>query len=402
MKIYQMLHFPLAGAGTGIYVDALTRSLIKRGDEVKVLCSDHCPPKRSYPVEAVLFSDAKNDTFDLDFDFPVFAGHPLSKGKKFGELNATQRDAYVRAFRSKIENGISVFGPDIVHVHHGWIIASIVAEFDIPYVVSIHGTEYYAFKNFKDYQESALRGLQGAQVIVALTEQERQQAIEAYDLDPDKTVAIASGTDTDVFRPFNVDKAALLKSYSIEDVDRPIVFFAGRLTAQKGVDTLLKAAQIYSQAGERPITLIAGDGDLRGQLEDLARDLELNSVYFLGNREHARMAGLFNIADVAALPSRFEPFGLVAVEALACGTPVIAGDAAGFRQILNHEVGYLMKPGDFKTLAEKVTGFIKDDFKKKMSNKAVAYVRQNYSWDKTVDNIERTYEQILQRQGQES
>jgi len=56
----------------------------------------------------------------------------------------------------------------------------------------------------------------------------------------------------------------------------------------------------------------------------------------------------------------------------------------------------------FDTLAEKVAAFIKDDFKEKVRDKAVAYVRQNYTWDKTVDNIERTYEQFLQRQGQES
>ena len=60
MKIYQMLHFPLEGAGTGIYVDSLTKSLIKRGHEVRVLCSDHYILSKQYPVEAVLFSNGEN------------------------------------------------------------------------------------------------------------------------------------------------------------------------------------------------------------------------------------------------------------------------------------------------------------------------------------------------------
>ncbi len=91
MKIYQMMHFPLEGAGTGISVDNLARSLTKRGYQVRVLCSDHCLPSKPYPVEAVLFSNGENEKYDLDFDFPVFASHPLSKGNRFGDLNNAQQ-----------------------------------------------------------------------------------------------------------------------------------------------------------------------------------------------------------------------------------------------------------------------------------------------------------------------
>ena len=90
-----------------------------------------------------------------------------------------------------------------------------------------------------------------------------------------------------------------------------------------------------------------------------------------------------------------EAFGLVALEALACGTPVIAGNVGGFRQIVNEQVGYLMKPGDSDTLAEKITTFIRDGFKERVRDKAAAYIRQNFSWDKTVENIEKLYKQVL-------
>ena len=114
------------------------------------------------------------------------------------------------------------------------------------------------------------------------------------------------------------------------------------------------------------------------------------------------MVALFNVADVAAMPSIFEPFGLAAVEALACGTPVIAGDVGGFSRIVNKEIGCLLKPGDYKTLAEKVTAFIRDEFKGKVGHKAVDYVRKNFSWNKTVGNIEKTYEQVLSSNNKES
>jgi glycosyltransferase involved in cell wall biosynthesis len=402
MKIYQMMHFPLAGAGTGIYVDTLAKSLAQKGRLVSVLCSDHHPPDKPYPVQAVLFSSGENENFDLDFDIPVFASHSLSKGKKFGLLSETQRQAYVQSFRSKIEGGLSKFRPDIVHVHHGWVIASILEEFDVPYVITLHGTEYHAFKDYKDYREDVLRGIHGAQIVVALTEDERNRAIDAYGLDPHRITIITSGTDTAVFKPIDVDRKSLLRNYSIDAGDRPVVFFGGRLTDQKGVDTLLRAASIYSKTDGKPITLIAGDGNIREDLEQLAEELKLDSVYFLGAQSHEQMVKLFNVADVAAMPSIFEAFGLVSLEALACGTPVIAGNVGGFSKIVNNEIGYLMKPGDYETLAGKITTFIRDGFKEKVRDKAAAYIRQNYSWDKTVESIEKLYEQVLGRNGKGS
>jgi glycosyltransferase involved in cell wall biosynthesis len=399
MKTYQMMHFPLEGAGTGIYVDSLAKSLIKKGHQVNVLCSGHRLPEKSYPVDAILFNNGENKEFDLDFDFPVFASHPLSKGQKFGDLSETQRQDYFQTFRAKIETGLSEFVPDIVHVHHGWVIASLLAEFDVPYVITLHGTEYHAFKDYKDYQRDVLLGLHGAEMVVALTEDERNRAIEAYGLDSQRIRIITSGTDTHMFKPLEVDKADLLRTYSIEAVDRPVVFFGGRLTDQKGVDTLLRAASIYSKTYEKTITLIAGDGNLRNDLEQLAVELKLDTVYFLGAQSHERMVRLFNIADVAAMPSIFEAFGLVSLEALACGTPVIAGNVGGFGRIVNNEIGYLMEPGDYKTLAEKITAFIRDDFKSKVRDKAVAYIRQNFSWDKTVENIEKLYQRVLSNHG---
>ena len=395
MKIYQMLHFPLKGAGTGIYVDTLAKSLIKRGHEVRVLCCDHHVPNKQYYVEAILFNNGDSEKYDLDFDFPVFASHPMSKGKKFGELNQDQKEAYVRVFRTKIGQEISGFKPDIVHVHHGWVIASVLAEYDIPYVITLHGTEYYAFKKYKEYQELTLRGINGAQIIMALTEQEREQAISAYGIDPQKIIIVKSGTDTNMFKPLEIDKQILLKSYSIKDTDRPVVLFGGRLTAQKGLDTLLEAAEIYSQENERPITLIAGDGDLREQSEQLAKQLQLDDIYFLSNQDHQQMVKLYNIADVLAAPSRFEPFGLVALEALACGTPVIASNTQGFRQTINEQVGCLIELDDYKALADKVTTFIRDGFKEKVKHKAAAYVKQNFSWSRTVSHIESVCNRIL-------
>ena len=394
MRIYQLVIFPLQGSGSGVYVDKLAEFLRRRGRQVQVLCSDHYPPHRAYPVEAVLFSNGQNQQFDLDFNFPAFTTHPVSRETTFGTLTQAQRQAYTQAFREKIERGIARLQPDVVHVHHGWVLASIVAEMNVPYVISLHGTEHLGFERYADYREAALRGLRGARRIIALTEENREQAIQTYSLDPHKVVVVKSGVDTDVFKSLPVDKS-WLKDYDIEAQDRPVVFFGGKLTAVKGVDVLLNAARTYSRISERPITLIAGEGNVRPQLERQARELGLDSVYFLGHQGVEQMARLFNVADVAVVPSRADWFPLVAMEALACGTPLIASNVGGLPQIVNEQIGSLVEPGDPIALAERITAFIQEKFKAKARDAAIAHIRKNFCWESTVSSIEQVYDAAL-------
>ncbi len=390
-----MMHFPLMGAGTGIYVDLLAKELIKRGNEVNVFCSDHKIPDKPYPVDAVLFNKGNSSSFQVNFDFPVFASHPLSKGKQFGDLSKAERKEYTEAFRKKIAENIKTFKPDLIHIHHGWIISSIVSEYNIPYVITLHGTEYYAFNEFQQYQEEVLKGLKGAKKIMALTQKEKDQAIETYGLTDDDITIVNSGTDTEVFTPISLNKNELLKSYSIQPTDRPIVFFGGRMTPQKGLDTLIKAAKIYNESEINPITILAGDGSLKESHVKLAKELDIKDIHFIENQTHSQMVHLFNLANIAVLPSNFEPFGLVAVESLACGTPVIAGNTGGFKTIINENVGSKIEPGDYKTLAGKVIKLLNADFKNQNKQKILDYVRKNYSWKNTVTHIIKIYDMCL-------
>jgi len=395
MRIIQMMHFPLRGAGTGVYVDMLTKELIKNGDEVSVLCASHTKVDRSYPVTSVLFNNEENANYDVGFDFPVFASHPVSKGKQFADLTDEERKSYTNAFREKIDHLIKTFKPDLIHVHHGWIIASIVSEYDIPYVITLHGTEYYAFDKFPAYREEALKGLKGAKKIMALTQIEKDQALISYGLEDEDIEIVKSGTDTKVFRPVEQNKNELLESYGITATERPVVFFGGRMTPQKGIDTLLRAVEIYSNSKSNPITILAGDGSLRSAHESLAKELKLKDCHFIGNQTHEQMIQLFNLGDVAALPSNFEPFGLVAVEALACGTPVVAGNVGGMKTIVTDEVGSKIEPGDYKSLAKKISYFLETDFKKNNKQQILNYVRVNYSWTNTVTHIKAVYLRYL-------
>jgi D-inositol-3-phosphate glycosyltransferase len=171
----------------------------------------------------------------------------------------------------------------------------------------------------------------------------------------------------------------------------------GEADGHKGSRRPAPSSAYLSQIDERPLTLIAGDGDVKGELEKLAEELKLDDVHFLGHQGHQQMVCLFNVADVVALPSRTESFPLVAMEALACGTPVVASDVGGFREMINQQVGYLMEPGDSVALAEKIVASIQEGFKERAHQAAVELMRRDFSWEKVVRRIEGIYEHCLTR-----
>jgi glycosyltransferase involved in cell wall biosynthesis len=395
MRIQQMLISPLHGSGSGVYVDRLAVFLVRRGHDVGVLCCDHEPPRKPYPVEAILFHNGRNHVYDLDFNFPAFTSHPLSTTTTFGSLTAAQQRAYLHVFHERVARAVAQFRPDIVHAHHGWVIAAALAELPVPYIVSLHGTEQYGFDRYPKYRDMVLRGLRGARMLIALTHDDREQAIRSYNVDPQRVVVIKSGVDMDLFKPIALDKAAVLGGYGLSVGARPVVFFGGKLTAVKGVDTLLRAAALYARHAMRPVTLIAGDGDTRLQMEQLARELGLDSVYFLGYQDQQRLIELINIADVGVFPSRRDAFPLVPMETLACGTPIVASDVGGFPQIVIAAVGALVRPDDAPALAARVVEFIDGGFKAQARERIRAHVAQNLSWGHTVGAIEQVYERVL-------
>src|SRR5579883_570977 len=275
-RIYQLLHFPLRGAGAGIYALNLAERLTARGFEVRTLRADHSPAAAAPPGDVVLFrGEGDEGPADLDFDFPVFASHPESSGSTFGELTDAQYARYRHVFRAKIERGIEQFRPDVIHVHHGWVIASIVADLGVPYVVTLHGSERQAYASFPAYRDETLRGLTAARRVTAVSAEVAEHAVRTYGLPPASVTVVPSGVNTAMFRPLAVDRGAALAQLGVLDTGGPIVLFAGRLIPIKGVDVLLRAAARYERLSQRPITLVAGAGSEAGALQDLAYALGL-------------------------------------------------------------------------------------------------------------------------------
>src|SRR3954471_13584490 len=165
-----------------------------------------------------------------------------------------------------------------------------------------------------------------------------------------------------------------------------VVAFCGKFADWKRLDALLRGAASYEQHERRILTLVIGSGPVEAQVQmhDLAAELGLRRTYFLGPRQQDELAVLFNCAEVGCFPSYREPFGLVFIECMACGTPVIGADSGGPRDFVTSDVGVLVPETDDRAelaapLVAAVNRAVDEDWKHTKGPVAEAYARENFS-----------------------
>ncbi len=399
MKILMPNHFPLQGSGSGIYTLNVAQELVRLGHEVLVIIPDHEPvPPGTYefPTQTMIFSNGQNgDIAEVDFNFPCFTTHPRSV-TTFYELTDQQMEAYVDLWRKHISQAVIDFQPDIIHAHHVWVTPYIASETGLPYVISIHGTDLMGFRDGPRYHDMALEAARKASGLIAISHQVSDDAIATYGVPGEKVHLIANGFDVDIFKVIpDATKSAVLAEFNLPDEGAPLVSFVGKFTDFKGIDVLLRAAAIYEQALPGVQTVLVGHGQLWDQMHELRADLRLANVHFLGHQPQPKVARVYNAADISIVPSRVEPFGLVAVEALACGTPVVATNAGGLPDFIDERVGALVPVGDHEALAQAIIEEIESGSKKTKGSFAAEYALKDYSWAGQVKKMARLYEQAM-------
>ena len=396
MKVLMPNHFPLQGSGSGIYTLNVALELVRAGHEVIVITPDHQPAADGpFPTKTILFNNGHNDGAELDFNFPCFTTHPRSK-KTFYELTDAELQAYLNAWRQHMNEVISTFEPDVIHAHHVWITPYVAHETGLPYVISCHGTDLMGFKKGPRYRQYALTGAKNSHAIIAISNQVQADAVSTYQVPKAKVPLIGNGFGTDYFKLLpDVSKADVLNEFGLGDSDKPLISFVGKFTDFKGIDVLLNAAAIYEKRLEGVQTVLVGHGVLWDEMHALKEQLGLQGVHFLGHQSQDILARIYNVADVSIVPSRIEPFGLVAVEALACGTPVVATNAGGLPDFINEEVGALIPVDDSKGLAQAIINEIENNTKQTKGVYANQYAYENYTWKQQVAKMASLYEQAV-------
>ena len=403
MKILMINHFPLEGSGSGTYTKNLATQLVKLGHEVCVILpvnTTDIPQYEGVRLHPVYFTntDAQNPEQiegALPFNFPCFTTHPVST-VAFENLDESQMEAYLDAFQQAIDEEVRDFAPDVVHGQHVWALPSLAANCGVPLVLTAHGTDLMGYDKWPEMRHFAETAMEACVKVICISADNEKLVRDIFPQYVDKIVRMRNGYNPDIFFPQTLDRADVLKGFGLDYAGEDVVLFAGKMTRFKGIDILMDAAATYESERPHAITVLAGDGEERPALEKQAADLGLKRVHFIGNVAQADLARLYNIADIDLVPSRREPFGLVAVEAMACGTPVVATNQGGLPDFVNASVGCLVAPEDSTDLARGIVETLDRALAAPEWRADIAsYASGNYSQAVIIRELDELYRSVI-------
>ena len=315
--------------------------------------------------------------------------------------------SYLSEFAHNLENFRKYNGLryDLVFSHYwlsGRVGKYLQQWWDVPHIVVFHTLG--AIKNTtgvgKDEPELRIeteRDLaRNCHHIIATTEKEKECLTLHYGASPQRISVIPCGVNLELFQPVDKETA----SQQLGFVGDKLILFVGRIEPLKGIGQLLKAMP-YLRNGQRPRLVIIG-GDKNSQyemnrLQQLSRNLRLqDSVTFLGLIRQEELPYFYSAADVCVVPSYYESFGLVALESLACGTPVVATDVGDLKSIIRQgETGYVVIGDSPRHLADKIALLLS---RPSPDTKSVLSIRASvsrFSWTNIAEAIIRECRLVL-------
>jgi D-inositol-3-phosphate glycosyltransferase len=254
--------------------------------------------------------------------------------------------------------------------------------------------------------EGEERVIQYSDRIVAATPAEETQLTSLYHTDPDKLCIIPPGVDTSRFYPIPADEAKDVIGIPAKD---RMLLFVGRIEPLKGVDTLVRAIAHMRSLGvlgrcPHYLAVIGGEPTASPEnmdaemirLQELCKSLGIGDlVVFLGKRDQNLLPYYYSASEVVIMPSRYESFGMVALEAMACGIPVVASQVGGLAYLVQDNVtGVLVPDGDPIILGETLTKLIRDsELRGQLGLQANLY-SQDFSWDIIARKIKNLYDEV--------
>jgi glycogen(starch) synthase len=350
---------PVVVGGLARHVHALARHLAEHGHEVVVLCRHvagtdaETHPTTDETVDGVRVIRVAEDPMHVTFEHDLVAW-TLAMGHAMIRAATT----LLRAWR-----------PDVVHAHD-WLVthpAIAVAETaGVPLVGTIHATEAGRHSGWLSHTlNQQVHSVEWwlanrADALITCSQAMRREVVRLFDVPAAAITVIHNGIEE---RSWRVDSATVARTRRDHaSADAPLLLFFGRLEWEKGVQDLLAALPRIRRRYPGTRLVVAGKGRHLDELIAQARKLRIRrAVDFVGHLPDTQLRAMLSAADAVVLPSRYEPFGIVALEAAAARAPLVASTAGGLGEVvIDGETGLAFAPGDVAGLTAAVDTVLSD------------------------------------------
>lgn len=366
--------YPTVG-GSGVIATELGKMLAERGHEIHFITS-------SVP-------------FRLNKIYPTVFFHEV----EVNNYSVFQYSPYDIALASKMADVIKDEGLDVLHVHYAIphavcaVLAREMSGQNIGIVTTLHGTDISVLGQDSTLSQAIRYGIDKSDVVTAVSEALKEQTYELIDTaKPIET--IYNFVDEREYR--QLDSGNLKEQFGIQ-ADEKVIIHVSNFRKIKNLPHIVDAF-MKIRTNMKAKLLLVGDGPEKHRVMDQVKESPyVKDVLFLGKQEN--LAELYSISDLKLLLSQQESFGLVLLEAMACGVPCIGSAVGGIPEVIDHGVdGYLVELGDTDTVAQYAVDLLNDEEKlQNFREAAMRAVNGKFHSTKIVEQYEKLYEKVAEK-----
>jgi len=377
-----------SAVGMNVYISKLSIALEKLGFSIDIITKKHreC-------TEDVVYLSKQTKVIHLS-SIPL----NIKKNKLYHYLDQFEKS--IMDFIATTNNDY-----DLIHSHYwlsGMIGVNLSKNLNINNITTFHTLAEIKNKTAGQEKESLIRSnyedtiIKNADKIVVSTKHEMNVLQNSYDVNSTKVEIIEPGVDLDLFKPQNKNDSKKLLGL----INEPVLLYVGRIDPIKGLSVLIEAMNLLNYK-DRPKLLVIGDNNqsnptMLNVLEIIERYELQEDVVFIGATEQSNLPLYYNAADICVIPSHYESFGLVALEAMACNTPVIGTKVPGLESIITDQInGLLIIPNSPQILAEKIKLLISDKDLAKLISQNGLKKSMEMTWDSTAEKITYLYRSLI-------
>ncbi|MBO8138806.1 MAG: glycosyltransferase family 4 protein [Desulfotomaculum sp.] len=320
------------------------------------------------------------------------------------QLNVAMLEKSLTLIREKRKNF------DVIHAHD-WLVAyaarALKHSLEIPLIATIHATEHGRNNGLHNQMQRHISDVEWwlcyeSWRVIVCSHYMHEELRRVFQVPEDKLTIVPNGVNPEYFE-VKKDNTILRGNYAAPG--EKIVFYVGRLVQEKGVQVLLEAAPKILHYHPNTKFVIAGKGPHMIPLRRQARRMGIEArVYFTGYVDDSTRNNLYKFADVAVFPSLYEPFGIVALEAMAARTPVVVSDTGGLSEIIKHGInGLKAYVGNPNSIADNVLHMLMNpESARRMEQRAYKDVIEKYNWNKIAGKTVELYGDVLSAHGRVS